>query len=114
MNTIRPQSVVSTSGPLPQVSVTITLPPHEGCGIVACPPDPTRGKSSDFMSLIHRLVVRHFDLSAGQSNRHRVGPSATSMGRLILNVLLSFAQFEREIISERTHNKMAATRRKGK
>src|SRR4051812_45462013 len=40
--------------------------------------------------------------------------SATSMGRLILNVLLSFAQFEREIIAERTRDKIAATRRKGK
>jgi site-specific DNA recombinase len=40
--------------------------------------------------------------------------SATSMGRLVLNVLLSFAQFEREIISERTRDKIAATRRKGK
>jgi site-specific DNA recombinase len=40
--------------------------------------------------------------------------TATSMGQLILNVLLSFAQFEREIIAERTRDKMAATRRKGK
>src|SRR3981081_4069661 len=40
--------------------------------------------------------------------------TATSMGRLILNVLLSFAQFEREIISERTRDKIAAARRKGK
>jgi site-specific DNA recombinase len=40
--------------------------------------------------------------------------TATSMGRLILNVLLSFAQFEREMISERTRDKIAATRRKGK
>jgi site-specific DNA recombinase len=40
--------------------------------------------------------------------------SATSMGRLVLNVLLSFAQFEREIISERTRDKIAAARRKGK
>src|SRR5207237_10899417 len=40
--------------------------------------------------------------------------TATSMGRLMLNVLLSFAQFEREIISERTRDKMAAARRKGK
>ena len=37
-----------------------------------------------------------------------------SMGRLTLNILLSFAQFEREIISERTRDKIAATRRKGK
>ena len=40
--------------------------------------------------------------------------TATSMGRLVLNVLLSFAQFEREIIAERTRDKMAAMRRKGK
>lgn len=38
----------------------------------------------------------------------------TSMGRLTLNILLSFAQFEREMISERTRDKMAAARRKGK
>jgi site-specific DNA recombinase len=40
--------------------------------------------------------------------------TATSMGRLVLNVLLSFAQFEREMIAERTRDKIAATRRKGK
>jgi site-specific DNA recombinase len=40
--------------------------------------------------------------------------TATSMGRLVLNVLLSFAQFEREIIGERTRDKIAAARRKGK
>jgi site-specific DNA recombinase len=40
--------------------------------------------------------------------------TSTSMGRLMLNVLLSFAQFEREMISERTRDKIAATRRKGK
>jgi site-specific DNA recombinase len=39
--------------------------------------------------------------------------TSTPMGRLMLNVLLSFAQFEREIISERTRDKIAATRRKG-
>jgi len=38
----------------------------------------------------------------------------SSMGRLTLNILLSFAQFEREIISERTKDKMAAARKKGK
>ena len=40
--------------------------------------------------------------------------SAHSMGRLTLNILLSFAQFEREIISERTRDKMSASRRRGK
>jgi site-specific DNA recombinase len=55
-------------------------------------------------------------------DRHRVSfvsvtqlmNTATSMGRLLLHVLLSFAQFERELISERTRDKIAATRRKGK
>jgi site-specific DNA recombinase len=40
--------------------------------------------------------------------------SATSMGRLMLNVLLSFAQFERELIAERTRDKMGAARRRGR
>jgi len=40
--------------------------------------------------------------------------TANSMGRLTLNVLLSFAQFEREIIGERIRDKIAAQRRKGK
>ena len=38
----------------------------------------------------------------------------TSMGRLTLNILLSFAQFEREIISERTRDKIGAAKRRGK
>src|SRR5712692_8293335 len=37
-----------------------------------------------------------------------------SLGRLTLNILLSFAQFERELIAERTRDKMRAARRKGK
>ena len=40
--------------------------------------------------------------------------TTNSMGRLTLNILLSFAQFEREIIAERTRDKMSAARRKGK
>ena len=36
------------------------------------------------------------------------------MGRLTLNILLSFAQFEREIISERTKDKLSAAKKKGK
>lgn len=38
----------------------------------------------------------------------------SSLGRLTLNILLSFAQFEREIISERTRDKQVAARKKGK
>src|SRR5690349_16899248 len=40
--------------------------------------------------------------------------TTTSMGRLTLNVLLSFAQFEREVTSERIRDKIAASKRKGK
>jgi site-specific DNA recombinase len=54
-------------------------------------------------------------------DRHRVSfsavtqqiNSATSMGRLMLNVLLSFAQFEREVTSERIRDKIAASKAKG-
>jgi len=40
--------------------------------------------------------------------------TTSSLGRLTLNILLSFAQFEREIIADRTRDKMSAARRKGK
>src|SRR5829696_2385440 len=45
----------------------------------------------------------------------RRGPAgrASSMGRLTLNVLLSFAQFEREVTGERIRDKIAASKRKG-
>jgi site-specific DNA recombinase len=54
--------------------------------------------------------------------RHRVSfvsvtqqfNTSTPVGRLTLHILLSFAQFEREIISERTRDKKAAAKRKGK
>lgn len=39
--------------------------------------------------------------------------TSTSMGRLTLNVLLSFAQFEREVTAERIRDKIAASKRKG-
>ena len=56
-----------------------------------------------------------------QFDRHRVSfvsvtqhfNTTTSMGRLTLNVLLSFAQFEREVTSERIRDKIAASKRKG-
>ena len=39
--------------------------------------------------------------------------TTTSMGRLTLNVLLSFAQFEREVTGERIRDKIAASKAKG-
>jgi len=55
-------------------------------------------------------------------DRHRVAfvsvteafNTKTSMGRMVLNMLASFAQFEREQISDRTRDKMSAARRRGK
>ena len=40
--------------------------------------------------------------------------TATSAGRMMLNILITFAQYEREVITERVRDKMAASRRKGK
>lgn len=40
--------------------------------------------------------------------------TTTSMGRLTLNILLSFARFEREIIAERIRDKVAAAKKRGK
>ena len=40
--------------------------------------------------------------------------SSTPMGRLTLNILLSFAEFERQLVSERTRDKVSAARKKGK
>ena len=40
--------------------------------------------------------------------------TTASLGRLTLNILLSFAQFERDLVVDRTRDKMAAARRKGK
>jgi site-specific DNA recombinase len=39
--------------------------------------------------------------------------TTTSMGRLTLNILLSFAQFEREVTGERIRDKIAASKKKG-
>jgi site-specific DNA recombinase len=64
----------------------------------------------DFARLIESFDKHHISFASVTQAFN----TATSMGRLILNVLLSFAQFEREIISERTRDKIAATRRKGK
>jgi site-specific DNA recombinase len=46
-------------------------------------------------------------------SNHPVVHTTSSMGRLTLNELLSFAQFEREVIGERVRDKIAASKRKG-
>jgi site-specific DNA recombinase len=64
----------------------------------------------DFAKLMELFEHHHVAFASVTQNFN----SATSMGRLVLNVLLSFAQFERELIAERTRDKVAAARRKGK
>lgn len=59
-------------------------------------------------------IVEHFD-AKGVSfvSITQQFNTTSSMGRLTLNVLLSFAQFEREVTSERIRDKVAASKRKG-
>ena len=64
---------------------------------------------SDFAKLIDRLEAKGcFFVSVTQSFN-----TSSSMGRLTLNVLLSFAQFEREVTAERIRDKIAASKKKG-
>ncbi|MEX1147201.1 MAG: recombinase family protein, partial [Sphingomonadales bacterium] len=64
---------------------------------------------ADFAKLVERLDKAGASfVSVTQSFN-----TATSMGRLTLNVLLSFAQFEREVTAERIRDKIAASKKKG-
>jgi Resolvase, N terminal domain len=58
-------------------------------------------------------LVELFDEHGVLRIDHPVLQYPSSMGRLTLNVLLSFAQFEREVIGERVRDKIAASKRKG-
>src|SRR5204862_4863402 len=64
----------------------------------------------DFARLIDRFDQRSVSFVSVTQQFN----TTSSLGRLTLNILLSFAQFEREIIGERTRDKMSAARRKGK
>src|ERR1019366_5472288 len=61
-----------------------------------------------------RLIDRFDQCSVSFVSVTQQFNTTTSLGRLTLNILLSFAQFEREIIGERTRDKMSAARKKGK
>src|SRR6202050_2936736 len=65
---------------------------------------------SDFAKIVEALDARGVSFVSVTQQFN----TTSSMGRLTLNILLSFAQFEREMISERTRDKMSAARRKGK
>ncbi|SLN72346.1 recombinase family protein [Oceanibacterium hippocampi] len=59
-------------------------------------------------------IVEHFDASGVSFvSVTQQFNTTTSMGRLTLNVLLSFAQFEREVTAERIRDKIAASKQKG-
>ncbi len=60
-----------------------------------------------------RLVDRFDEAGASFVSVTQSFNTATSMGRLTLNVLLSFAQFEREVTAERIRDKIAASKKKG-
>ncbi|MBN8485591.1 MAG: recombinase family protein [Sphingomonadales bacterium] len=64
---------------------------------------------ADFSKIVERLDAREASfVSVTQAFN-----TTTSMGRLTLNVLLSFAQFEREVTGERIRDKIAASKKKG-
>src|SRR5271168_2960563 len=65
---------------------------------------------ADFAKLVEAFDARSISFVAVTQQFN----TTSSMGRLTLNVLLSFAQFERELSSERVRDKIAASRRKGK
>lgn len=65
---------------------------------------------TDFAKLVERFETKSVSLVAVTQRFD----TSNSMGRLTLNVLLSFAQFERELASERVRDKVAASRKKGK
>ena len=64
---------------------------------------------ADFAKIVEILDAR----SASFVSVTQQFNTTTSMGRLTLNVLLSFAQFEREVIGERIRDKIAASKKKG-
>ena len=65
---------------------------------------------ADFAKLVEAFDARSISFVAVTQQFN----TTTSMGRLTLNILLSFAQFERELSSERVRDKIAASRGKGK
>ena len=87
--------------------------------------DPFRRQERDFLPRRLRSEIGRLPLPETQTSERRIGKArrwlvsfvsvtqqfntTTSMGRLTLNVLLSFAQFEREVTAERIRDKVAAS-----
>jgi DNA invertase Pin-like site-specific DNA recombinase len=64
---------------------------------------------ADFAKIVERFDARGVSFVSVTQQFNTAG----SMGRLTLNVLLSFAQFEREVTGERIRDKIAASKKKG-
>ena len=64
---------------------------------------------ADFAKIVERLD----DNSASFASVTQQFNTSTSMGRMTLNVLMTFAQFEREVTAERIRDKIAASKKKG-
>lgn len=65
---------------------------------------------------LHTTLARRHGRGNLSEARNRLGrgPTRNWVRRSLLNILLSFAQFEREMIAERTRDKMSAARKRGK
>ncbi len=64
---------------------------------------------AQFYQILHVLDRHGVDFGSATQDFN----TGTSQGKLMLNMLLSFAQYERELVSERTRDKIAAARRRG-
>ena len=94
--------------------------PCSGCCATSRREGSTASSSTRWTGLARSLL--DFSKLVELFDRHKVSfvsvtqhfNTTDSMGRLTLNILLSFAQFEREIITERIRDKIAAAKKKGK
>ena len=94
---------------LPCSSFSMTFEPTEVNVIVVYKVDRLTRSLADFAKLVELFDAHEVSFVSVTQQFN----TTTSMGRLTLNVLLSFAQFEREVTSERIRDKIGASKRKG-
>ena len=85
------------------------IAPHQVDTVVVYKVDRLSRSLMDFAKIVE-LFDRHETTFVAVTQQFN---TTTSMGRLTLNILLSFAQFEREVIGERVRDKIAASKKKG-
>jgi site-specific DNA recombinase len=84
------------------------IAPHQVDTVVVYKVDRLTRSLMDFAKIVE-LFDRHGTTFVAVTQQFN---TTTSMGRLTLNILLSFAQFEREVIGERVRDKIAASKKK--